>query len=91
MKRLAGWGVTTVIAVSFGAGPAMGEPAMIKQAKDAGLPAQNCQYCHTEKVPKKETFKPEQLNERGKWLAEEKKKRNAPKPNAAWLKEYPGK
>lgn len=91
MRRLVGWSVLSVIAVGLGAGPAMAEPAMLKQAKDAGLPAKNCQFCHTEKLPKKETFKHEQLNERGKWLAEEKKKRNAPKPNAAWLKEYPGK
>jgi len=91
MKRLAGWSVGAVIAVAVAAGPAMAEPAMMKQAKEAGLPAQNCQYCHTTKLPKKETFKPEELNERGKWLAAEKKKRNAPKPDAAWLKEYSGK
>jgi hypothetical protein len=63
---------------------------MVKQAKDAGLPAQNCQYCHVEKMPKKDTFKVDDLNERGKWLAAEKDKRKA-KPDAAWLKEFPGK
>jgi hypothetical protein len=89
MKRVAGWSVAAVIAVALSAGPVMAEPAMIKQAKDAGLPAQNCQFCHTEKMPKKETFKPEDLNERGKWLVEEKKKRSAPKANAAWLKDSP--
>ena len=48
--------------------PAEATPQMVKQAKDAGFPAQNCQYCHTVAVPKKEGFTPEELNERGKWL-----------------------
>jgi hypothetical protein len=90
MKRVVGWAVASILAVGIGAGSAVAEPAMIKQAKDAGLPVQNCQYCHTEKVPKKDTFKPEELNERGKWLHAEKEKRKAPKSDAAWLKEYPG-
>ena len=68
---------------------ATGKPQYIKLAKDAGLPAQNCQYCHTTAVPKNETFKPDDLNERGKWLvAEAKRKATAADP--AWLKEYPG-
>jgi len=52
--------------------PAGATPQLVKQAKDAGFPAQNCQYCHTVAVPKKEGFKPEELNERGKWLLTEK-------------------
>jgi len=90
MKRVAGWGVASVIAIGLGAASAMAEPAMIKQAKDAGLPAQNCQYCHTENFPTKETFKPEKLNDRGKWLHAEKEKRKASTSDPAWLKEYPG-
>jgi hypothetical protein len=90
MKRVVGWAVASILAGGIGAGSAVAEPAMIKEAKDAGLPVQNCQYCHTEKVPKKDTFKPEELNERGKWLHAEKEKRKAPKSDAAWLKEYPG-
>ena len=86
---LCGAGVALVVAITL-AGVAHGGPPMIKQAKDAGFPAQNCQYCHTEKLPKKETFKPEDLNERGKWLSAEKTKRNAPKVDAGWLKDYPG-
>jgi hypothetical protein len=89
MKRVAGWSVAAAVAVSLGAGPAMAEPALFKQAKDAGLPVQNCQYCHTEKIPKKETFKVQDLNERGKWLVEEQKKRKTAKPDAAWLKDSP--
>ena len=58
-----------------------------KQAKEAGFPATNCQYCHNEKLPKKgETTH----NERGKWLIAEKAKRNAKEVDGAWLKDYPG-
>jgi hypothetical protein len=31
-------------------------PAMLVKAKGKGYPAQNCQYCHVSKVPKKEAF-----------------------------------
>jgi hypothetical protein len=65
---------------------------MIKQAKDAGFPAQKCQYGHVAAVPKKESFKPQDdLNERGKWLLSEKDKQKAKDVKAEWLKNYPGK
>jgi hypothetical protein len=66
------------------------DPKLMAAAKAAGLPAQSCQYCHTEALPKKETFKPESLNERGKWLVEEKKKQNAQDVDVSWLKNYTG-
>jgi len=81
----------SVVSVGLVAGPAMADPTMVKKAKDAGFPAQNCQYCHTDKSPKKDTFKPEELNERGKWLHAEKDKRKAAKSDPVWLKEYAGK
>jgi hypothetical protein len=71
--------------------PASATPQMIKQAKDAGFPAQNCQYCHTVAIPKKEGFKPDELNERGKWLLSERDKQKAKEVKAEWLKNYPGK
>ena len=71
--------------------PAMATPQMVKQAKDAGLPAKNCQYCHTVAMPKKEGFKPDELNERGKWLLTEKDKQKAKDVKPEWLKNYPGK
>jgi hypothetical protein len=71
--------------------PAAATPQMIKQAKDAGFPAQNCQYCHTVAMPKKEGFKPDELNERGKWLLSEKEKQKAKDVKAEWLKNYTGK
>ena len=65
-------------------------PQMLSQAKSAGMPAKNCQYCHVSAVQKKETFKPEDLNERGKWLLGEKDKTKAKDVNVEWLKNYPG-
>jgi hypothetical protein len=70
--------------------PAAADPKMIKEAKDSGLPAQNCQYCHVSKTPKKDTYKPDDLNERGKWLLAEKDKRKSKEVKADWLKSYPG-
>ena len=71
--------------------PATATPQMVKQAKDAGFPAQNCQYCHTVAMPKKEGFKPDELNERGKWLLTERDKQKAKDVKPEWLKSYPGK
>ena len=70
--------------------PAGASPPMVSKAKGAGYPAQNCQYCHTSKLPKKEEFKPDDLNDRGKWLLTEKEKRKAKDANVEWLKDYPG-
>jgi hypothetical protein len=69
---------------------AVANPEMIGKVKQAGYPAQNCQYCHVSAVPKKETYKPEDLNDRGKWLAAEKTKQNAKAVSVDWLKDYPG-
>jgi hypothetical protein len=89
----------TVVAASVASGallsllasvPAGATPQMVSQAKAAGFPAQNCQYCHTVAMPKKEGFKPDELNERGKWLLSEKDKLKANEVKAEWLKTYPG-
>ncbi len=83
---------SVVLLTAIAAAPAAATPQMIKQAKDAGFPAQNCQYCHVAAVPKKEGFKPqEDLNERGKWLLSEKEKQKAKDVKAEWLKNYSGK
>ena len=66
-----------------------GAPMLVK-AKEHGFPAQNCQYCHVSKLPKKETFKPDDLNERGKWLVAEKDRQKTKEVNAEWLTNYPG-
>ena len=85
MKRV----IALVLAASA-VGVATAKTPWLKKTKDMGLPAQNCMYCHTEKLPKKDTFKPEALNDRGKWMMAEKDKRKAAEIDPAWLKDYPG-
>jgi len=70
--------------------PGNATPQLFTQAKGAGLSVQNCQYCHVAAMPKKEGFKPDDLNDRGKWLLGEKDKQNAKEIKADWLKNYPG-
>jgi mono/diheme cytochrome c family protein len=72
-------------ALLAGAGPASATLEMQKKAKAAGVAAQNCLYCHNEKLPKKGATT---HNERGKWLIAEKEKRGAKEVDAAWLKDY---
>ena len=57
-----------------------------RKPRRTGFPP-NCQYCHVEKLPKKDAMT---HNDRGKWLVAEKAKRNAKEVDPAWLKEYPG-
>jgi hypothetical protein len=59
---------------------------MQKKAKEAGFPATNCQYCHVDKLPKKDAH---EGNDRGKWLVAEKDKRKAKEVDVTWLKDYP--
>jgi len=68
-------------------GASSADMAIQKQAKAAGVPVDNCMYCHNEKTPKKDHETP---NDRGKWLVAEKEKRGAKKVDGAWLKDYPG-
>lgn len=82
--------VAVIFIWSMVADPAVAGPAMFAKAKQSGYPAQNCQYCHVSKVPSKEAFKPDDLNERGKWLAAEKDRQNAQEIDVDWLKNYPG-
>ena len=88
--------LTTVVAAStallgaLGASSAAAHPQLVSEAKKQGLPAQNCQYCHVSKAPTKSTYKPEDLNDRGKWMVTEKEKLKAKDVKADWLKDYPG-
>ena len=59
---------------------------MQKKAKELGFAADNCMYCHNEKLPKKEAVT---HNDRGKWLIAEKEKRKAKEIDVSWLKDYP--
>ena len=58
-----------------------------KKAKAAGFKAENCLFCHVDKLPKKGAS---EGNERGKWLREQKDKKKVAEVDPAWLKDYPG-
>jgi hypothetical protein len=70
--------------------PASATPQLLSQATKQGMPAKGCQYCHVSKMPQKDTYKPDDLNDRGKWLMTEKGKQGAKDVKAEWLKQYPG-
>ncbi len=57
-------------------------PPFLNKAKQLGLPAKDCSYCHVN------ASGGEPYGERAKWLIEEKKKRGASAVDVAWLKEY---
>ena len=86
-----GWGVglplagLCLAAWLAGTGRATATMPIQKKAKEAGFAAQNCQYCHAEKLPKKGAVT---HNERGQWLLAEKDKRKAKEVDPAWLKDY---
>jgi hypothetical protein len=85
--------VSVTAAIIFGllpAGQAMGSAPLVGKAKAKGYPAKNCQYCHVSAVPKKDSFKPDDLNDRGKWLMAEKDKQKVKEIDVEWLKDYPG-
>jgi hypothetical protein len=90
-KTRAGFGVAAVLLVWCGAmllsSPSSANSGIQKSAKAAGIAADNCMYCHVEKMPKKGAVTE---NDRGKWLVAEKAKRNATTVDGAWLKDYPG-
>ena len=67
--KILGTAAAVYLAV-MGAESLSAKAAWVKQAKDAGFPATNCLYCHTEKLPKKEQAK-EQLNDRLYGIGEE--------------------
>lgn len=90
MKKLGvGLALGYGIMVAVGA-TAWGKASWVKGCKDMGLPAENCLYCHTDKMPKKDSFKPDQLNDRGKWLMDQKAAKKADAVDVSWLKDYPG-
>jgi hypothetical protein len=91
MNRKTVMGIGALLVTSgMAAGTALGTPQVFMQAKNSGLPANNCQYCHSDAVPKKETFTPAELNDRGKFLLDDMKQRNLTAPDVGKLKEYKG-
>jgi len=90
-KARAGWGFGAILIACSGwmllAGSSSATMSMQKSAKEKGFPADNCLYCHGEKMPKKGAAT---YNDRGKWLLAEKDKRKAAEVDVSWLKDYPG-
>jgi hypothetical protein len=85
MKRTLATAAALGLAWTSLAGIASATMPMQKQAKDAGVAGVACITCHAEKMPKKGAMT---LNERGKWLVEQKKEKKADKADGAWLKGY---
>lgn len=82
--------VAAALVFAVPSGVALANPEMTVKAKQAGYPVQSCQYCHVSALPKKEDYKPDDLNDRGKWLVAEKTKQNPKAVSIDWLKNYPG-
>ena len=56
-----------IVSLGIGTGIALGRPRSCRRPRARACPRRSCQYCHTEAVPKKETFKPEGCtNDRGR-------------------------
>ena len=89
MNRTKGYtAATLLVSVGVVVGVAFATPQMVSEAKKLGMPANNCQYCHTEALPNKDTFKPEGLNERGQFLLADMKQRNLKAADLGKLKDY---
>jgi hypothetical protein len=82
--------IAAILSLVLPVGAAVANPEMLMDAIKAGLPAKNCQYCHTEATPVKETFKPEALNDRGKFLRADMQARKLKAADMQKLKEFPG-
>ena len=82
-------GSVVLAAVAIGvlvSAPAGADMAMQKKAKELKIATvQNCQSCHTDKMPKKGAAA---VNDMGKWLVDQKKERKAKEVDVAWLKDY---
>jgi hypothetical protein len=89
-RWIAAGSLTVSSLIGVGVDAATATPKTLTDAKKAGFPANNCQYCHTEAMPKKDTFKPEALNGRGKFLLDDMNKRNLKEPDPVALKNFSG-
>jgi hypothetical protein len=87
VRRLLAPIAVTIAATVIGPGATLASPPILAAAVKAGIPAKDCQYCHTEASPKKETYKPETLNDRGKFLMTDKQQRNLKTVDVEKLKE----
>jgi hypothetical protein len=80
------WAAAAAAMGLLAAGSAWADAPMQKKAKELGIASvQNCQSCHVDKLPKKDSFK---VNQMGQWLVDQKAARKAKEIDVAWLKEY---
>jgi hypothetical protein len=75
----------TIGGLLTGAGSAFATMAMQKAAKKAELGITKCIDCHNEKLPKKDAVT---YNDKGQWLIDQKKEREAEEVDVTWLKDY---
>ena len=88
MRRLGFGFVVAAVTVGVwlgGVGTASATMPMQKKAKELGFDANNCQYCHVDKLPKKDAHA---FNARGQWLVAEKERQKAAEIDVSWLKNY---
>ena len=81
---------TILTSLTLPLGAAWATPQMLSDAKKAGMPVKSCQYCHREAMPKKETFNPDTLNKRGKFLLNDMHTRQLKAPDMKKLSDFPG-
>lgn len=74
-----------VLGASMATVPAFATMQIQKAAKEKGFAATNCQFCHVDKLPKKGAAA---NNDRGKYLVDQKTKKNAKEIDVSWLKDY---
>jgi 5-formaminoimidazole-4-carboxamide-1-beta-D-ribofuranosyl 5'-monophosphate synthetase len=68
-----------------GAVPSHATLKIQKAAKKEGFPAENCLYCHNEKMPVKGKVT---HNERGTYLVHQKETRKPKEVDVVWLKDF---
>ena len=89
VKLVTGMTAGIIVVALAGPGISLAQPPTLAEAKKAGFPAKNCQYCHTEALPKKDTFKADtSLNDRGKFLLSDMQKRSLKAPDVQVLKQF---
>jgi hypothetical protein len=78
-------GILTALALLAAAQPSHATMPMQKKAKELGFKAENCLYCHNEKMPAKGKVT---NNDRGAFLVAQKEAKKAKEVDMAWLKDY---
>jgi hypothetical protein len=85
MKKARTVAAGLAVAWLAGVGVAPATLPMQKQAKDAGVQGVACITCHVDKMPKKGAST---LNDKGKWLVDQKAAKKAKEVDGSWLKDY---